>query len=80
MRCSARCINLNCSKSIQLDHSIVESFAQGGRTVITSRVYPTKAIDGAARVFMFNNATGLNVKASAKIWQMDSADIHPFPL
>ncbi|CAK9188215.1 unnamed protein product [Ilex paraguariensis] len=63
-----------------MDHSIVESFAQGGRTVITSRVYPTKAIDGAARVFMFNNATGLNVKASAKIWQMDSADIHPFPL
>ncbi|KAL0359032.1 UNVERIFIED_CONTAM: Beta-fructofuranosidase, soluble isoenzyme I [Sesamum angustifolium] len=35
-----------------VDHSIVESFAQGGRRVITSRIYPTKAIDGAARVFL----------------------------
>ncbi|KAL2227201.1 UNVERIFIED_CONTAM: Beta-fructofuranosidase, soluble isoenzyme I [Sesamum indicum] len=62
-----------------VDHSIVESFAQGGRTVITSRVYPTKAIGRAARVFLFNNATGLSVTASVKIWKMDSADIRPFP-
>ena len=64
----------------QVDHSIVESFAQGGRTVITSRVYPTEAIYGAARVFLFNNATGVNVKATLKIWQLNSAFIHPFPL
>ncbi|KAL6509439.1 Beta-fructofuranosidase, soluble isoenzyme I [Orobanche gracilis] len=63
-----------------VDHSIVESFAQGGRTVITSRIYPTNAIDGTARVFLFNNATGVSVTASVKIWKMDSADIHPFPL
>ncbi|CAA0834590.1 Acid beta-fructofuranosidase 4- vacuolar [Striga hermonthica] len=62
-----------------VDHSIVESFAQGGRTVITSRVYPTKAIDGAARVFLFNNATRASVTASVKIWKMDSAEIRPFP-
>ncbi|CAK9181543.1 unnamed protein product [Ilex paraguariensis] len=68
------------SMRLLVDHSIVESFAQGGRTVITSRVYPTTAIYGAAQVFLFNNATGLNVKASVKIWHMDSADIHPFPL
>ncbi|XP_010264216.1 PREDICTED: beta-fructofuranosidase, soluble isoenzyme I-like [Nelumbo nucifera] len=61
-----------------VDHSIVESFAQGGRTVITSRVYPTEAIYGAARVFLFNNATGASVTASLKIWQMNSAFIHPY--
>lgn len=64
----------------QVDHSIVESFAQGGRTVISSRIYPTEAIYGAARLFLFNNATGVNVKATLKIWQMNSAFIHPFPL
>nr|ADF27779.1 soluble acid invertase 1 [Phelipanche ramosa] len=63
-----------------VDHSIIESFAQGGRTVITSRIYPTKAIDGSARVFLFNNATGISVTASVKIWKMESADIRPFPL
>lgn len=57
----------------------MESFAQGGRTVITSRIYPTKAIDGAARVFLFNNATGVSVTASVKIWKMKSADIQHFP-
>ncbi|XP_057774485.1 beta-fructofuranosidase, soluble isoenzyme I-like isoform X2 [Salvia miltiorrhiza] len=62
-----------------VDHSIVESFGQGGRRVITSRVYPTKAIDGAARVFLFNNATGASVTASLKIWKMGSADIRRFP-
>lgn len=65
---------------IQVDHSIVESFGQGGRTVITSRIYPTKAIYGAARLFLFNNATGVNVKATLKIWRLNSAFIHPFPL
>ncbi|GFP88262.1 beta-fructofuranosidase soluble isoenzyme i [Phtheirospermum japonicum] len=63
-----------------VDHSIIESFAQGGRTVITSRIYPTKAIERAARIFLFNNATGISVTASVKIWKMGSADIRPFPL
>ncbi|KAF8379263.1 hypothetical protein HHK36_028696 [Tetracentron sinense] len=67
------------SVRILVDHSIVESFAQGGRTCITSRVYPTEAIDGAARLFLFNNATGASVTTSLKIWQMSSAFIHPFP-
>ncbi|KAK7389286.1 hypothetical protein VNO78_24152 [Psophocarpus tetragonolobus] len=66
------------SLRILVDHSIVESFAQGGRTCVTSRVYPTKAIYGAARLFMFNNATEATVTASLKIWQMNSAFIHPF--
>lgn len=68
------------SMRLLVDHSIVESFAQGGRRVITSRIYPTEAIGSAARVFLFNNATGIGVSASLKIWTMASADIRPFPL
>ncbi|CAM8997898.1 unnamed protein product [Rhodiola kirilowii] len=68
------------SMRILVDHSTVESFAQGGRTVITARVYPTEAIYGAAKLFLFNNATDVNVTASLKIWEMDSAFIKPFPL
>ncbi|RZC68902.1 hypothetical protein C5167_032099 [Papaver somniferum] len=64
---------------ILVDHSIVESFAQGGRTCITARVYPTKAIYAAAQLFLFNNATKANIKAtSIKIWQMNSAFIRPY--
>ncbi|KAL2329364.1 hypothetical protein Fmac_022791 [Flemingia macrophylla] len=68
------------SMRVLVDHSIIESFAQGGRTVISSRVYPTEAIFGAARLFLFNNATDINIKASLKIWQLNSAFIRPFPL
>ncbi|KAE8703460.1 Detected protein of confused Function [Hibiscus syriacus] len=48
-------------------------------SVIKSRIYPTKAIYGGARIFLFNNASGVNVKATLKIWEMDSAFIRPFP-
>lgn len=67
------------SMRLLVDHSIVESFAQGGRTVITSRVYPTKAIYSAAKVFLFNNATGVTVTANVNVWNMDSAHIDYFP-
>lgn len=65
---------------IQVDHSIVESFVQEGRRVITSRVYPTKAINGAAKIYLFNNATRTSVTASVKVWQMNSATLKPYPL
>ncbi|OIW10824.1 hypothetical protein TanjilG_27770 [Lupinus angustifolius] len=70
--------NEKLSVRILVDHSIVESFAQGGRTSVTSRVYPTRAIYGAARLFLFNNATDAVVTASVNVWQMNSAFIHPF--
>ncbi|KAL9242887.1 hypothetical protein vseg_016845 [Gypsophila vaccaria] len=58
---------------ILLDHSIVEAFAQEGRTCITTRVYPTKAIYNDAKLYLFNNATNVSVTASVKTWQMSSA-------
>ncbi|KAK8560280.1 hypothetical protein V6N13_061108 [Hibiscus sabdariffa] len=65
---------------VLVDHSIVESFGQGGRTVISSRIYPTEAIYGAAKLLLFNNASRVNVKATLKIWEMNSAFIRPFPV
>ncbi|CAN0860680.1 Beta-fructofuranosidase, insoluble isoenzyme 1 [Linum grandiflorum] len=54
-------VDLSGNKKISLrsliDHSVVESFAQGGKTVITSRVYPTLAIQGRAHLLLFNNGT-----------------------
>ncbi|GJY59029.1 beta-fructofuranosidase, soluble isoenzyme I-like protein [Tanacetum coccineum] len=70
----------NYTMRLLVDHSIVESFGQGGRRVITSRVYPTKAIYGAAKVFLFNNATGINVTANVNMWNMDSAYLDTLPL
>ncbi|XP_065871286.1 acid beta-fructofuranosidase 1, vacuolar-like isoform X2 [Euphorbia lathyris] len=64
---------------VLVDHSIVESFGQGGRRVITSRIYPTQAIYGAAKLFLFNNATNVNVTAKLKIWELNSAFIRPYP-
>ncbi|KMT12545.1 hypothetical protein BVRB_5g097930 [Beta vulgaris subsp. vulgaris] len=61
------------SMRILVDHSIVEAFAQGGRTCITSRVYPTKAIYKETKLYVFNNATTATVTASIKTWQMSSA-------
>nr|AAS88729.1 vacuolar invertase1 [Triticum monococcum] len=49
------------SVRVLVDHSIVESFAMGGRSTATSRVYPTEAIYAAAGVYLFNNATGAAV-------------------
>lgn len=63
------------SMRVIVDHSIVESFAQGGRTCITSRIYPTKAIYEDAQLFLFNNATDAKVTANVKVWQMTSANI-----
>ncbi|KAJ7952472.1 Acid beta-fructofuranosidase [Quillaja saponaria] len=66
------------SVRVLVDHSTLESFVQGGRTCTATRVYPTKAIYGAARLFLFNNGTEASVSASVKIWQMNSAFIRPF--
>jgi hypothetical protein len=52
---------------VLVDHSIVESFAMGGRTAVKMRVYSTKAIYGTARVYLFNNATAGSVTARSSL-------------
>ncbi|KAK4425528.1 Acid beta-fructofuranosidase [Sesamum alatum] len=61
------------SMRILVDHSIVESFAQGGRTCITSRVYPTRVACEDVKIFLFNNASDAGITASLQVWQMSSA-------
>jgi len=67
------------SVRILVDHSIVETYAQEGRTCMTSRVYPTKAIGDNAKIFLFNNATDARITATTvQIWEMNSAFNRPY--
>ncbi|KAK3151931.1 hypothetical protein QOZ80_2AG0098780 [Eleusine coracana subsp. coracana] len=62
------------SVRVLVDHSIVESFAMGGRSTATSRVYPTEAIYANAGVYLFNNATAARVTAKTLVvHEMDSS-------
>ncbi|VAI52879.1 unnamed protein product [Triticum turgidum subsp. durum] len=62
------------SVRLLVDHSIVESFAMGGRLTATSRVYPTEAIYANAGVYLFNNATSARVNVTRLVvHEMDSS-------
>ncbi|CAL0322080.1 unnamed protein product [Lupinus luteus] len=59
-----------------IDHSVVESFGAEGRACITSRVYPTLAINDKAQLYAFNNGTA-NVKMTQlSAWSMKKAKIN----
>lgn len=62
-------INYNCG--LQIDHSVVESFGAGGKTVITSRVYPNIAVFDKAHLFVFNNGLETVTVASLNAWSMN---------
>lgn len=66
------------SLRVIVDHSIVETFAQGGRTCITSRVYPTIALEDAAKLFVFNNGTMPVTLQSLEAWQMSKVYMHAY--
>nr|KAJ0206977.1 hypothetical protein LSAT_V11C500289300 [Lactuca sativa] len=53
-----------------IDHSVVESFAAGGKTVITSRIYPTLAINENAHLHVFNNGTEIVTIERLDAWSM----------
>lgn len=55
---------------LQIDNSVVESFGAGGKTVITSRVYPTLATFGNAHLYAFNNGTEAIKIDTLKAWSM----------
>ncbi|KAI6696455.1 hypothetical protein NL676_016574 [Syzygium grande] len=54
-----------------IDHSVVESFGAGGKTCITSRVYPTLALSDNARLFAFNNGTQTIMIETLDAWSMN---------
>ncbi|XP_027333112.1 beta-fructofuranosidase, insoluble isoenzyme CWINV6-like [Abrus precatorius] len=66
-------------KSISLrsliDHSIIESFGDEGRACITSRVYPSLAIDKDAHLYAFNYGRQGVLISKLNAWSMKQADI-----
>ncbi|RAL51711.1 hypothetical protein DM860_010429 [Cuscuta australis] len=73
-------VDLTKNKKISLrsliDHSVVESFGAGGKTCITSRVYPTLAINDGAHLFAFNNGTELVTIETLTAWSMVNPKIN----
>ncbi|XP_059067316.1 beta-fructofuranosidase, insoluble isoenzyme 1 isoform X1 [Cryptomeria japonica] len=61
------------SLRILVDHSIVESFGEGGKSCITARAYPTQAIGEDARLYLFNNGSTSVVASKLTAWDMGSA-------
>eukprot|EP01050_Picozoa_sp_SAG11_P001794 SAG11_NODE_83_length_17378_cov_5.388622_9_plen_217_part_00 len=58
------------SLRILVDRSVVEAFAQGGRGVVTHRVYPTKTATGVSVV----NLGTVSVQAAVSVHQMATAE------
>ncbi|XP_059644806.1 beta-fructofuranosidase, insoluble isoenzyme CWINV1-like [Cornus florida] len=58
-----------------IDHSIVESFGGDGKVCISSRVYPTLAIEGGAHLYAFNNGTQGVTISKLSAWSMTKAQI-----
>lgn len=54
----------------QIDNSVVESFGAGGRTCISSRVYPTLALYGNAHLYAFNNGNQTVQIDNLNAWSM----------
>ncbi|KAI5064712.1 hypothetical protein GOP47_0019407 [Adiantum capillus-veneris] len=61
---------------IIVDHSIIETFAQGGRTVITSRVYPTIALDASANLYLFNDAHQEVIVRQFEAYEISNTNMH----
>ncbi|CAJ2663602.1 unnamed protein product [Trifolium pratense] len=59
-----------------IDHSVVESFGGEGRACITSRVYPTLAINDKALLYAFNNGTTDIKITSLNAWSMKKAQLN----
>ena len=59
-----------------IDHSVVESFAEGGKTAITLRVYPTLAVSKYAHLHVFNNGSETITIKRLFAWSMNTAYIN----
>ncbi|KAL3536090.1 hypothetical protein ACH5RR_004551 [Cinchona calisaya] len=59
-----------------IDHSVVESFGAGGKTCISSRVYPTIAVSDEAHLYAFNNGTETVTIETLDAWSMNIAKMN----
>ncbi|XP_078434775.1 cell wall invertase 4 [Wolffia australiana] len=73
-------IDIKKNKKISLrtliDGSVVESFGAGGKTCITSRVYPEIALGDSAHLYTFNNGETAVEITQLHAWEMKSATIY----
>lgn len=53
-----------------IDHSVIESFGAGGRTCITSRVYPTLPFGGDGHLYAFNNGNSTIKISKLRAWDL----------
>ncbi|KAG5582705.1 hypothetical protein H5410_053332 [Solanum commersonii] len=58
----------------EIDHSVVERFGEGGKTCITSRVYPALAVYGDTHLFAFNNGTETVEIETLDAWNMAKSE------
>ncbi|GLJ35158.1 hypothetical protein SUGI_0707660 [Cryptomeria japonica] len=63
----------NLSLRVLVDHSIVESFGEGGKTCITARVYPNLATGKDACLYLFNNGVSSIAVSKLRAWDMGHA-------
>jgi beta-fructofuranosidase len=60
---------------MQIDHTVVESFGDGGRTCMTARVYPEHTA-GSNRLYVFNNGTGAIKVSKLEAWELATAAVN----
>ncbi|KAJ7565880.1 hypothetical protein O6H91_02G079100 [Diphasiastrum complanatum] len=60
------------SLRVIVDHSIIETFAQGGKVCITSRVYPTRVNDDSAHLYLFNHGNQIVHVQMLAVWEMSN--------
>lgn len=64
--------------TLQIDHSIVESFGGEGRVCMTARVYPKLAIDESSYLYAFNYGKESVIIKNLSAWSVKRAQIYPF--
>ncbi|KAK2398813.1 beta-fructofuranosidase, cell wall isozyme [Trifolium repens] len=57
-----------------IDRSIIESFGDGGKACITSRVYPLLAIEKDAHLYVFNDGNQRVAISQLNAWSMKQAE------
>ncbi|XP_047063549.1 beta-fructofuranosidase, insoluble isoenzyme 7-like [Lolium rigidum] len=56
-----------------IDHTVVESFGDGGRTCMTARVYPEHVATSSSRLYVFNKGTCAVKVSKLEAWELATA-------
>jgi len=59
-----------------IDHTVVESFGDGGRTCMTARVYPEHAASRSSHLYVFNNGTRAVKVSKLQAWELATAAVN----